>query len=124
MELGERRALVGLSEDRTDRRGHKGFVLLGHVGQDVAHSMDPTALPARPEQHAPYRLLEPFVGVADDQLHATQPTVAQAPQEAGPECSLLTRSDLHTQHPPLAAGLYPNGDDYGQRDNPSILAHF
>ena len=73
--------------------------------------MDPAALPAGSLKHRDDGTLQPFVGVAHGQLHASQSTGDQPSQELQPEGSVLARPDFQPQDPAGAgAGLR---DDFG-----------
>jgi hypothetical protein len=93
---------VGLGEDRADRGGDHLGVALGHDRQDVAHEVDPAALPAGADEHGRDGLLQAGVGVGDDQLHAAQAAGLQPAQERGPERPVLAVADVHSQD--LAVG--------------------
>ena len=69
--------LTGLGEDRADRRGDHLVVAFADLGQDVAHEVDPAALPAAALEHGAEGVHEAAVGVADDQLDAAEAAVAQ-----------------------------------------------
>ena len=75
---------VGLEEGLPQRGGDHGVLAFRHMGQGVAHPMDPAALPGGAE-HAGDRLLEALVGIGDHQLHAVQATADQGLEKAGPE---------------------------------------
>jgi hypothetical protein len=79
------------------------------VAKGVAQEVDRAALPGR-AQHLRDRLLEPFVGVGDDQLHAGQATTDQAAQELPPERLGLGRAHVQANHLALAAGVHAVGD--------------
>jgi hypothetical protein len=63
------------------------------------------------EQHRGDRVLEPGVGVRDDQLHASQAAGLQRAQERGPERAVLAVTDLEAQHLPVLVGGHAGGDD-------------
>ena len=84
---------VGLEEGLAQGGGDHGVLALRHVGQGVPHQVDAAALPGGAED-AGDRLLEAFVGIGDDQLHAFQAAPDQALEEARPERLRLRRADL------------------------------
>ena len=69
-------SLAGLGEDRADRRGDHLVVAFADLGQDVAHEVDPAALPAAALEDGPDGVDQAAVGVADDELDAVQATLA------------------------------------------------
>jgi hypothetical protein len=71
-------------EDRSDQRGEHRLLLLARVPERLAEEMDGAALPRRAE-HLADRVLQSFVRVGDDQLHAGQATLDQAAEEVAPE---------------------------------------
>lgn len=66
------------------------------------------ALPGNTTKHRPSRCLQPLVGIADDPLHATQPTGDQVLEELSPMRFLLAQRDRYTQDGSLAVGLHPH----------------
>ncbi len=116
-----RRRPIGLQEGLAQRGGDHGVLSLGHVGERVAHPMHPAALPAGAE-HPGDRLLEPFVSVGDDQLHALQAAARQALEEARPEGLGLGRADLEADDLAPAVGIDRHGDYRGHRDDPPAFA--
>jgi predicted dinucleotide-binding enzyme len=66
-----------------DRRGDHLRVPFGHLGQTVAHELDPAPLPGRALQDGGDRVGEAAVAVGDDQLHLAEVTLPQAAQELG-----------------------------------------
>jgi len=72
---------VGLQKGLAQRRRHHALLGFGDIGEGVAHPMHAAALPAG-AKHPPDCCFERFMGVGDDQLHATQPTPRQALQKA------------------------------------------
>ena len=132
--------LVGLQEGLAQGRGDHRVLALRHVGERVAHPStaelsirsrrdgDPkiaeghaAALPSGAEDTGD-RLLEPFVGIGDDQLHALQATAHQGLEEARPES--LGLGGTHLQADDLAAPVRVNrhGDYRRDRDDPPALA--
>lgn len=83
--------------------------------------MHPTPLPARSTQHGRKRRLQPFMGVADDELHPAPPPCYQAAQEVHPEGVFLTGPHGKAQH--FARLPDPNRDHHGLAHNPMILPH-
>jgi hypothetical protein len=74
------------------------------VAKGVAQEVDRAALPGR-AQHLRDRLLEPFVGVGDDQLHAGQATTDQAAQELPQNASVSaapTSRPITSRWPPAS----------------------
>ena len=103
---------VGLGEDCADRGSHHLAVALRDAGEHVAHEVHPAALPGRTEQHRTDRLLQPGVGVGDDQLGAGQPTSLQGAQERRPERPVLRIADGEPEHLPVPVGGHPGGDHH------------
>jgi site-specific DNA recombinase len=79
--------------------------------------VDPTPLPRRAE-HAPDRALEALVGVRDDQLHALEAALDQAPQERGPEGLGLARAEVQAGARPPAGVAGPGGSRAAPRCRP------
>ena len=74
--------------------------------------MHPATLPGRAEQHRGDGLLEPGMGVGDDQLHPAQPAGFQAAQERGPERAVLAVAHGEAEHFPPAISPNSGGDHY------------
>jgi hypothetical protein len=77
--------------------------------------MHPTPLPRRTEQHRGDGLLQPGVGIGDDQLHPTQPASLERAQECRPERAVLGVAHGEPEH--LAPAISPDagGDHYRLR---------
>jgi hypothetical protein len=78
----------------------------------------PASLPRCAEQDRGDRVLEPGVGVGDDQLHPGKAAGLQRAQERGPERAVLTVADLKAQHLPVPVGGDASGHDDGLGDHP------
>ena len=85
--------------------------------------MDPTALPGRPGQHLADGGLQPFVRIADDQLHALQPPLDQAAQKFAPERFALAGAQGQAQHVALARFAHADGNHGRQTDDAVVLPH-
>ena len=83
--------------------------------------MHAAALPGGAE-HPGDRLLEPFMGIGDDQLHAFQAALDQALEEAGPEGLGFGRAELQADDLAPAVGVDRHGDYGGHGDDPPALA--
>ena len=75
---------------------------------------------AAPSSTAGDRLLQPGVGVGDDQLHPAQPAGLQRAQERGPERAVLGVADGEPEHLPPAVGADPGGHHDGLGDHPPV----
>jgi hypothetical protein len=84
-------------EDRSDQRGEHRLLLLARVPERLAEEMDGAALPRRAE-HLADRVLQSFVRVGDDQLHAGQATLDQAAEEVAPERLRLRFAAVEADH--------------------------
>ncbi len=65
VQLGHRRVMVGLGEDRADDRGHRILGLLGYHGEQVPHEVHPAALPGGLVKDLRDRLTQALVGIGD-----------------------------------------------------------
>ena len=68
---------------------HQALRGLRDVHEQIAHEVDPTALPAGSLQHLPNRSLQSRMGIANDQL--------DAPESPGPP----SRGETPPRRPPL-----------------------
>ena len=84
---------------------------LGHVGEHVAHEMDPAPLPGRADQHLGDRGPQPVVGVGDHQAHPSQASLAQRAQELGPEALVLAVADRDAEDLTVTVGGDTGGHD-------------
>ena len=98
---------VGLGEDRLDGGDHHVGVGPGHPGQDVAHEVDPAALPGRPDHHRLDGRLEAQVLVGDDEADPAQPPGPQRAQELGPKGPVLGVADGTAEHLAIAVHRDP-----------------
>jgi hypothetical protein len=76
----ERRRVIGLREDRAHDGGEGLAGALRHRREQIAHEVDKAALPRGAVEHRADRLRQPFVRVRDDQAHAGEVALHQAPQ--------------------------------------------
>lgn len=67
--------------------------MAGH-GEQVAHGMDPAALPGGALQNATDRGFQAGVGVGDHQPYTAQAAVLEVAQEFGPERLVLGVADV------------------------------
>ena len=61
-------------QDQADIIGHDLLVLVGYPGQQIAHEMHSTTLPAGHREDLTDGILQPFISVTDDQLNPFEPT--------------------------------------------------
>src|SRR5512144_392243 len=113
----------GLGEDGADGGGDHLGVALAHLGERVAQEVDAASLPARALQHGRDRGGQPAVGVADDQLHAGEPALAQGPEELGPELFGLAVADGVAEHLATSVRGHAGGHHDGLRHDPAVDAH-
>ena len=69
--------------------------------------MHPAALPRRAGHDGVDGLLEPGVGVGDDQLHPGQPAGLERAQERRPEGAILRVTDIQAEDLAAAVGRDP-----------------
>ena len=82
--------------------------------------MHPASLPGRAEQHRRDGLLEPGVGIGDDQLHPTQAAGFEAAQKRGPERPVLGVAHGEPEDFPPTVGPNPGGDYDSLRHDPVV----
>src|SRR5690242_19916173 len=83
--------------------------------------MHTTTLPAR-RKNPPDRRFQSLMRVGDDQLHAVQPALGQAPEKPGPERLGLRGADMQPDDLPLAFGIHRHGDYGSDRNDATALA--
>ena len=81
------------------------------ASQGVSHPVDPAALPRGPERLGNGGL-EAFMGVGDDQLHATKPSTKKAFKEKRPKRLGFAGADVQAHDFPAAFRVRRHGD-YG-----------
>lgn len=81
-------------------------------------------LPRRPGQHRGNRLLEPFVGIRDDEPHTLQPAFDQAPQKRRPKRTVFGRTDIDPEHLPVAVGADADRHHRRLAGHPAVNADF
>ena len=123
MQLGHRRGMIELGEDRAHERGHHLLGRAGHERQQVPHQVDPASLPARPDQDGLDRPPEASVGIGDHQAHAREAPCDQRAQERPPEPLVLGDPHVEAEDVPLSGGRDPDRDDRGEGDHPTVPAH-
>jgi hypothetical protein len=77
--------------------------------------MHPTSLPGCAEQHRGDGLLQPGVGIGDNQLHPTQPASFEAAQELCPERAVLAVAHGEAEHFAPAISPDAGGDHHRLR---------
>jgi hypothetical protein len=84
------------------------LLVLADVAERLAQEVDRAALPGASE-HLRDRLLQPGVGVRDDQLHAAQTALDQRAQERAPERLRLGLADVEGYHLPVTGLVHAVG---------------
>ena len=74
---------IALQESLADRGGDHGVLTFRHVGQGVAHPMNPAALPSGAE-HASDREAQAVMSIRDHQLDTLETALDQALQKGRP----------------------------------------
>jgi hypothetical protein len=74
-------------------------------------NMHAAPLPRRARQHGRDGLLQALVGVGDDQPHAAQAALHQAPQKRRPEGAIFRRPHVDTEDLTIAVGGDADRDD-------------
>src|SRR6266571_3083804 len=122
--VAQRRARLGpirLQEGLAQRRRHHALLGLGDIGEGIAHPMHAAALPTGGKD-PPDRCFQPFMGVGDDQLHATQPAPRQALQKSRPEGLGLRGADVEPDDLAPTVGIGRYSDYCGDRNDAAALA--
>jgi hypothetical protein len=84
--------------------------------------MDSAALPAGAGYDGGDGLLQPGMGIGDDQLDAGEPAGLERAQEGGPKGAVLAVADVQAEDFPAAVGGDPGGDHDRAADHPPIDA--
>jgi hypothetical protein len=82
--------------------------------------VDAAASPGRAAQDRADGLLQPGVGLRDDQLDSGPAAGLQGAQERRPEGAVLAIADVQAEDFPAAVGGDPGGDDDRAADDPPI----
>ena len=106
---------VELGEDRAVHDRCHGQVTPGHPHEHVAHEVDRKAWPTSPGIDFGDGRLQPEVGIADDELDATESSATKRPQELGPRGDVLGLTNGDAQN--LASGVL--ADTGGGHDRPA-----
>ena len=118
-ELGPDVGGVGLGEDRPDGGRHHLGLGPGHLGQDVAHEVDPAPLPGRPDEDLGDGGFEPEVVIGDDELDTAEAPGAQALEKGGPKGPVLGVAHLDAEHLSVPVAGDPGRHDDRSRDHPA-----
>ena len=98
---------VELGEDRAVHDRCHGQVTPGHPHEHVAHEVDRKAWPTSPGIDFGDGRLQPEVGIADDELDATESSATKRPQELGPRGDVLGLTNGDAQNPHLKSSPTP-----------------
>jgi hypothetical protein len=120
-ELVARRGVVLGVEDRADQRAEQPVLIAAGVPEAVSEEVHRAALPRR-AQHLGDRVLQPLVGIGDDQLHADQAAGHQRAHEVGPERFGLGGADVQADDLPPAGLVHAVGDDHALALHPASVA--
>ncbi len=122
-QLGPRRGLVGLLEDRADDgRDHAPGTARDEV-LGVPGEMDPAALPGGAKELLVDRLDQSSVVVADDQPDAGEAALDEPPDEARPGRALVVAcGELEPEHAALAGRRHAGRHERRHRGHPPCLA--
>src|ERR1051326_5681901 len=113
---------IWLVEDGADGRGDHLLRTLRHQRLRITHEMRAAPLPTGALQYRRDGGLEPFVGIAGDQLHAGQPARYEAAQEGVPERTVLAGSNIEPEHFTLAVLIDADGDHHGHANDAMVLS--
>ena len=95
---------IALQESLADRGGDHGVLTFRHVGQGVAHPMNPAALPSGAE-HASDRQAQAVMSIRDHQLDTLETALDQALQKGRPGRFGLRGADAETDDLAPAFGM-------------------
>ena len=117
---------IALQESLADRGGDHGVLSFRHVGQGVAHPMNPAALPSGAE-HASDRQAQAVMSIRDHQLDTLRPRLTKPFRKADQPFDRLRRfglrgADAETDDLAPALGINGDGDYRGNRDDAAAVA--
>lgn len=107
MVRGPHRLGVGLLEDRAHHGGDELLGPAGDLGLEVGRDVRAAPLPARPGEGRGDGVLEPWMGVGDDQLDTGETPTDQASQEAQPAGPVLAGDRLQAEDLPPTVCVLP-----------------
>ena len=102
---------IGLGEDRAHEGRDDRLGGLRDPGEQVAHGMRATPLPGGAVEDRGDGVLQPLVGVGDDERDPGQPACDETAQERRPAGPVLGAEDVDAEDLPVAIGVHAGRDD-------------
>jgi len=96
------------------------FLSMRHLGQDVPHEVDLTALPGGAQPLLSDGGLDAGVGVRDAERGPFHPPALELPEKDAPGVLRLVEHGLCGQDLPAPGLVHPAGDHHGHRDHPPL----